>query len=72
MLTAPEVTATRVTTTAVWSALGTLTAPTCSASWVEDIPWVEYVGLQSLPAPRALPMLGAHLATALLMFVPKL
>merc|ERR1719188_1278658 len=66
MPTVPRVTATHATTTAAWSALGTLTAPTSSASWVES------VCVLSPLAPRASPMPGAHLAPALLMYVPKL
>ena len=66
MRTAPEVMPPHATTTAAWSALGTRTAPTSSASWAGGV---------CLPSPRephASPMPGVHLVPAHLMFVPKL
>ena len=54
------------TTTAVWSALGTLTAPASSASTEES-------ACHSSPTePRASPMIGAHPVPARIMFAPEL
>ena len=66
ILTAPVAMLQSATTAAVWSALGTLTAPASSA------PRAESVGLPSPLELRASITTGAHRVLAPLMFVSKL